>query len=321
MKRHIGSVRVEHPVFLAPMAKYTHLPFRLLCHEYGAGLTTTELVSCKSIVRQSPKALDFIRTVPAEKPVALQLFGNNPVEFARAVQMVGDPFDLIDINCGCSVPKAISGEYGAFLLQKPEKIGAIVSAIKKVTDRPVTIKTRIGWKEGDDSVLAVARLAEDAGAEAIALHGRTVTQGFSGSADWRAIAKLKRSTNLIVIGNGDVRAPADVQRMMDETGCDFVQIGRAAIGNANVFRQANQWLETGAFDPRSNADILLETQRFLELCEAYPVPFHEIRSQVMYITRGLPGANRYRDHLAKVHAPAELVQIVASFFESAKANS
>lgn len=315
----IGSVRLGGRVCLAPMAKYTHLPFRLLCREYGAAMTTTELVSCKSLLYHNPKALNFIRTVRAEKPVALQLFGNVPAEFAQVVRDFGGDFDTIDINCGCSVPKAIAGEYGAFLVKKPDKIGAIVSAIAGATNAPVTVKTRIGWTLNEPTILDIAKRAEDAGASAITLHARSVAQGFSGRADWSHIRLLKERSSLTVIGNGDIKTAHDAKAMIRQTGCDAVQIGRAAIGNAFLFTQANAVLARKPEPARTPETIVAECRAFLSYCEKYPVPLHEARANAMQMTKGLFGANRYRERLASADSLTQIRQTVENFFSEPNA--
>ena len=317
----IGSIQLGGQAFLAPMAKYTHLPFRLLCREYGAAMTTTHLVSCKSLLHQNPKAFDFIRTIPEESPVALQLFGNVPSEFARAVTDYGGDFDLIDINCGCCVPKAIAGEYGASLIKKPEKIGRIVSAVVGVTNQPVSVKTRVGWSMGDNTVQAIARLAENAGASAITLHARSVAQGFSGNADWNQIRFLKEKTGLMVIGNGDVKTSKDCLAMLERTKCDAVQIGRAAIGNAFLFTQCNDALAKKAVPERTRERIQIEFYRFLQLCQKYPVPLHEIRSNAMQMTKGLFGANHCRERLAQAHSIEAIHKTMAHLFAGSDRSS
>ncbi|MEW6220446.1 MAG: tRNA dihydrouridine synthase DusB [Thermodesulfobacteriota bacterium] len=231
----IGPVRLASPLMLAPLAGYSDLPFRRLCREHGAGLVVSEMISCHGLVRGQRNTMRLLATHPDERPVAFQLFGSDPAVMGAAAAVLSDqPIDLIDINMGCPVRKVVRKGAGAALLKDPALAARIVTAVRVQARWPVTVKIRTGWQKGDE-VVALARRLADAGAQAVTVHGRTWAQGFGGQADWQAIARVKAALAVPVIGNGDVRTPEDARRMLEETGCDGVMIGRAALGNPWLF--------------------------------------------------------------------------------------
>ena len=241
----IGSLVLENPLILAPMAGITQLPFRRLAKEAGCALVVTEMVSANGLVHGGWKTLELLKSHPAERPLSVQIFGADPAvmqEAARIVQAQGA--DLLDINVGCSVRKVVRQGAGAALMGQPEKLGAILKAVRGVVGVPLTIKIRSGWEPSGDQAVAVTRVAEDAGVDAVAIHPRTALQGFGGRADWSLIARLKQCVSIPVIGNGDVSTPGDVVRMQRETGCNAVMIGRASIGNPWIFTQALDLLQS-----------------------------------------------------------------------------
>ena len=316
MNHSIGNLSLQGRAFLAPMALYTKLPFRLQCKRYGSALQCTELVSARGVMEKSGKTKAWLETCPEEQPVGVQLFGSNPQEFAKATELVEQDFSLIDINCGCSVPKALSGEYGAFLIKYPEKIASIVSAIAGKTNKPITLKTRMGWKGKElEQVVKVAKAAEDAGASAIGLHARSVQQGFGGTADWSAIRELKERTNLKVIGNGDVKTPEDAKRMLDSTRCDFVMVGRAAIGNPRIFQQINEFLENGSYASRTMEQKTEELKEFLQITRQHPLSFHEFKSHALRYTTNLPRAGKLRETISRCESPEEIVHCFTANLE------
>ena len=243
----LRGIRIESPFVLAPMAGYTHLPFRRLARRFGAGLVYTELTSVDGLARNSEPTWHMLATSPDERPVAAHLYGHDPEAFARAAAMVEarGGFDLIDINAGCPVPKVVSRGAGAGLLKAPERLYAIVRAVRGAVSLPVTVKTRIGASERSAPILEIARAVEEAGADALALHARYTSARHSGPADWDRIAEVKRALRIPVIGNGGVRTPAEAVARLRESGADAVMIGRGALGNPWLFAQCAAALRGG----------------------------------------------------------------------------
>ena len=232
----LKSLHLENPLILAPLAGYSDLPFRLLCREYGASLCYTEMISCHGLVYDKTLTLQMTRTVNEEKPVALQLFGADPVKMGEAAEIVsGMNIDIIDINMGCPVKKVIKKGAGAALMKTPKLAAAIIGEVCRRTEKPVTIKIRTGWNH--DAIVApqFARMAEDNGASGVAVHGRTWSQGFAGPVDWLTIARVKQNVTIPVIGNGDIGTYQEGMDALARYGCDGIMIGRAALGNPWVF--------------------------------------------------------------------------------------
>ena len=302
----IGSLKIKKGAFLAPMADYTNLAFRTLCREYGAVVVYTELISAKAINLRSKKTRKMLDTSSTEKPIFLQLFGNDPVELEKAVEYVErempNSFDGYDLNCGCAVPKALKGNYGCFLMDYPKLIWEIIAAMKKKTKKPVTLKIRLGLKE--ETYLEVAKAAEKAGADAICLHARLGTQHYSGKADWGAIKKLKKLVKIPVIGNGDVETKQDMEKMIKETGCDFVMVGRGAIGNAFIFKKLKNGKE------RTIEDRIKEAKRYLELAEEFKLGVNDIRGYFIGMPRGMRGASELRNAFATAKTIKEMTNLL-----------
>ena len=232
----IGNVTIENPVILAPLAGYTDLPFRLLCKEYGAGLVYSEMISCHGLSYHQQKTIDMLHTVPEERPFSVQLFGSEPDIMGDAAAFLSDmPIDFIDINMGCPVKKVTKKGAGSALMKTPELAAEIIRQVKDKGKKPVTVKIRSGWTHQSINAPTFAQMAEDHGADAVAIHGRTWSDGFSGQADWSVIASVKRSVSISVIGNGDITSYEEGLKMMEDTGCDGVMIGRGAMGHPWVF--------------------------------------------------------------------------------------
>jgi len=298
----IGSLKLKGELLLAPMADYTNVAFRTLAKEYGAALCYTELISAKALTMKSKRTENMLQVSEGEKPVFLQLFGANPDDFSKAISIVEkkypNNFAGYDLNCGCSVPKALRGKYGCSLMSQPQIVGHIVGAMKKEVEKtsphkPVTVKIRLGLKQ--ETFLEVSHEAENAGAHAITIHPRLGNQAYAGAADWTKIYELKKEIKIPVIGNGDIKKPSDVIEMKKQTNCDFEMIGRAAIGNAFFFRAAQVALDGKETPIRKFEDVILEGNRFLELAEKFGLGVNEVRPYFIGLAKGQMGASILRN--------------------------
>jgi tRNA-dihydrouridine synthase B len=286
----IGSCALINPFLLAPLAGYTDLPFRLLCREMGASLCCSEMISCHGLAYGQQRTLELLSSLPRERPVAFQLFGADPVIMGEAAARLNDfPADIIDINMGCPVRKVVKKGAGAALMKDMRLAEAIITSVCRNTCRPVTVKFRSGWNH--DSIIAAqfGRMAQDAGASAITVHARTWSQGFGGRADWSVIAEVKRAVTIPVVGNGAILTHQDGRRMMRETGCDGVMIGRGALGNPWVFT------EKGRPDTLEGRYPVM--RRHLELAAAHLPPCQLLVRMKNHLARylvNLPGATSFR---------------------------
>ena len=311
----IGTVEIPNRVFFAPMAGVSDLPFRLLCHEQGAGLVCMEMISAKAIVYGNRRTRELWETDPAEAPVSLQLFGHEPEVFAQACRMIeNETFDLLDINMGCPVPKVTGNQEGSALMKKPELIEEIVRACAANTSRPVTVKLRKGFEEGSNNAVECALAAQEGGAAAVTVHGRTRAQMYSGKADWSCIASVKEALTIPVIGNGDVTDADAAVRMMAETGCDAVMIARAARGNPWIFREVNAYLTDRTTPERPSRraviQMLLRHARMLCDCKGERIGIREMRAHAAKYLAGFPSAARVRNMVVKVNTLEELEQLM-----------
>ena len=300
------------------MAGITDLSFRRICKSLGADLVTSEMVSAEGVVHKSGSTRLLRSSHPEEKPLAIQLFGSDPSLMGEAATIVAaEGADIIDLNMGCPVPKVLRQGAGAQLIRQPEKVAQIVDAVRRVVSIPVTVKTRSGWNKSKINILEVARVAEDAGADAITLHPRTAKQGFSGKADWYLIAKVRRAVSIPVIGNGDVTRPQQVQEMKQLTGCNGVMIGRGAMGNPWIFKQAKQLAQGEAVSDPSMRERLEIMARHLELYEeslSGQQKLSGIRSRLMWYSKGLRGSARLRAALSGCRDMKTMVKICEDFF-------
>lgn len=298
----IGSVTLDNNIILGPMAGVSDLPFRVLCSEMGAGLVCMEMVSAKAIIYKNRNTNMLLEIHEKEHPVSLQLFGSEPEIMAQAYEMIKDrPFDILDINMGCPVPKVVGNGEGSALMKDPLLIEKIVRALSEVSDRPVTVKIRKGFNDRNVNAVECALAAQEGGAAGVAVHGRTREQYYSGAADWDIIRKVKDALAIPVIGNGDVTDGESAKRMFDETGCDGVMVARAAQGNPFLFREIKSWFETGEACSRPTAQEIYDTViRHADMQLEYKgeyIGIREMRKHVSWYTTGMPGSARFRNEI------------------------
>jgi tRNA-dihydrouridine synthase B len=311
------DLKFSQGAFLAPMADYTNVAFRTLTKEYGSALAYTELISCKSIIYKNSKTKKMLAVSKDEKPVFLQLFGNNPSDFKEAIKIIEEKFDNFigyDLNCGCSVPKAIKGQYGCYLMDYPVLIGEIIAAMGSVTKKPITLKIRIGFDK--ETHLEVAKEAEKNNAKIITLHARLGTEHYCGKAKWDKIKELKENTKMIVVGNGDVTSIEAYVKMKKETCCDYVMVGRGAIGNAFIFKQIKEFEKTGKILERTKKDFLKEGLRFLELGKEFELGTNDLRPYFIGLANGFDGAKRIRNEFATSKTITDLEKVLIQNFKS-----
>jgi len=299
--------KLKNKAILSPMSGVTDVAFRTLSKKYGAGLTYTEFVSSAALVRGSKKSLEMIQTDKTEKPVAVQLFGNSIEEVVEAAKLVQNKFDIIDVNCGCPAWKVIKTGAGSDLLKDPKKISKFVNKLVSSVQKPITVKIRTGIDDKNINAIKVAKVIEDSGASAIAIHGRTQKQGYSGKADWDIIKKVKESVNIPIIGNGDVFTPEDFKKKIDFSNVDYIMIARGAIGNPYIFRQINDYLKNGSYSQPDKITLFLE---YLELASKYNLSSSIIKSQAVNFTKGLEGSTKLRNEIMKLNSIEEIKETI-----------
>lgn len=309
----IGGLLLAHNVVLAPLAGITNLPFRLLCRRAGAALAFTEMVSVNGLVREGINTLALLQSTPEDRPLGIQLFGDTPECLAQATAMVNDRADLIDINMGCPVKKVVGTGAGSALLRDPIRIAAIVRAVRKATDLPLTIKIRSGWHQSEDLSREIGKIAEEEGCDAITLHPRSRSQMFSGEADWNQIARLKQHLSIPVLGSGDLFTPDDCLRMLQETGCDGVMVARGALGAPWIFRQIIEQATTGKtvlITPALRAETV---RTHLDVfCREYgtAVAVREIKKHIGWYARGFAGAADLRRAANGAHGLDQIMTLI-----------
>ena len=317
----IGAFTFNDPVFLAPMAGVTDTAYRVIAHDMGCPLAFAEMVSSQGIHYRNEHTMKMLRTEAGERPIAMQIFAKSAAMAAEAAAYIEEieTADILDFNMGCPAPKVVKNGEGSALMREPKKAEEILTAVRRATKLPFTVKMRLGWDDASRNAVEIARMAEAVGVDAVAVHGRTREQFYSGNADYAAIAEVKRAVNIPVIVSGDIRRPADLARALDITGADAVMIGRGAQGNPWIFPQLIHWLHTGAELPpptlTERAQVIL---RHLDLLVGYKgeyIGIREMRKHAAWYTRGLKGSAELRERFNRAASREEFVNILREAWE------
>lgn len=313
----IGGVTLPNHLILAPMAGVTDLPFRLLCSRQGAGLCCMEMISAKAILYQNKNTESLMEIHPEEGNVSLQLFGSDPFILAEMAKKIEHrPFSILDLNMGCPVPKVVNNGEGSALMKDPKLVEQIVTAVVKAVHKPVTVKIRKGFDEEHVNAVEIAKIAEASGAAAVAVHGRTRQQYYAGEADWEIIARVKDALSIPVIGNGDVTDGKSAERLLQQTGCDGVMIGRAAKGNPWIFRQVAAHLERGEIVPKPTItevrQMMLEHAKLQLAVKGEYTAVREMRKHISWYTAGYPDSARLRQRVNLIESYEELYDMIAT---------
>ena len=315
MKLKIGSVALENNVILAPMAGVTDLPFRLLCREQGCGLVCMEMVSAKAILYKNKNTKELLEVRAEERPVSLQLFGSDPqILSSIAGQLEDGPYDIFDINMGCPVPKIVKNGEGSALMKNPKLVEEILSSMVRTLKKPVTVKIRKGFDDDHVNAVEIAKIAESCGVSAVAVHGRTREQYYSGKADWDIIRRVKDAVKIPVIGNGDVFTPQDAKRLVEETGCDGIMVARGAKGNPWIFKQITSYLDTGELPGKPPVEelkaMILRHGKMMMEFKGEIAGMREMRKHVAWYTAGYPNSAALRNDINSVETLDGLVELI-----------
>ena len=328
MKWNIGNIEIKNQVVLAPMAGVSNPTYMKICEDMGVGYVVTELISAEAIVRNNKKTLDMLKGIENLKvPVAIQIFGSDPEVMAKAAKIINElyPKAIIDINMGCPVPKvALKNEAGSALLKNPDRIEKIVFAVVQAVNVPVTVKIRSGWDATSINAVSVAKVIEEAGAKAIAIHARTRAQGYSGKADWKIIKKVVDAVKIPVIGNGDILTCFDAKRMLDETGCIAVMIGRGVMGNPWLIRECVNYLESGeeprniTYDERIDMMEYHLQELIKDKCEKQAVL--EMRGHILNYLKGLPENKEIKRFVCECKTSQDIFQVLEDYRSKLKSD-
>ena len=315
----IGGMTLDNNVILAPMAGVTDLPFRLLCREMGAGMVCMEMVSAKAIYYNNKNTEELLAVHPRECPASLQLFGSDPEIVAEMAARIEErPFSVLDFNMGCPVPKVVNNGEGSALMKNPKLAERLLAALVKAVKKPVTVKIRKGFDDSCVNAVEIAKIAEGCGVAAVAVHGRTRAQYYSGKADWEIIRQVKEAVKIPVIGNGDIDSPRAAKAMLESTGCDGVMIGRAAQGNPWIFRETIRFLEDGSIlpepDKAEKREVVLRHADMQREVKGEYIAVREMRKHLAWYTSGMPHSARFRGMINSIETFAELRAGVEEIF-------
>jgi nifR3 family TIM-barrel protein len=316
----IGNVELENNVFLAPMAGITDMAYRAICKQFGCGLTYTEMVSAKGMYYKSENTRELMELAPVEQPAAIQIFGSDAdimASIAGEVQKAGA--DIIDINMGCPTPKIVKNGDGSALMQKPELVAEIVKKVSRAVTVPVTVKIRKGWDDNNVNAVEIAQAAQQNGAKAVTVHGRTREQFYSGQADWDIIKRVKQSISIPVIGNGDIVSPESAKKMLEQTGCDGIMIGRGAEGNPWIFKRVIEYLRTGEILPEPSYEEKVEMAMYhlkqtIEL-KGEIIGVKEMRKHLAWYLKGMPGSSTVKSEVFKLCKAEDVKKMLQAYLK------